>query len=35
MQRATLVGYSLVSISVYAILIAVGIVFGFELARRD
>jgi len=35
MQRATLVGYSLVSISVYAILIAVGIVFGFDLARRD
>ena len=35
MQRATLVGYSLVSISVYAILISVGIVFGFDLARRD
>jgi len=35
MQRATLVGYSVVSIGVYAILIAVGIVFGFDLARPD
>ena len=35
MQRAALVGYSVVSISVYATLIAVGIVFGFDLAHRD
>jgi hypothetical protein len=35
MQRATLVGYSVVSITAYAILIAVGIVFGFGLAGRD
>ncbi len=35
MQRATLVGFSVVSITAYAILIAVGIVFGFGLAGRD
>ena len=35
MQRATLVGFSVVSITVYAIVIAVGLVVGFDLAWQD
>ena len=35
MQRATLVGFSVVSITVYAIVIAAGLAFGLDLAGRN
>jgi hypothetical protein len=35
MRRAILMGFSIVSITVYAIGIAAGLAFGFDLAGRD
>ncbi len=35
MQRTTLVGSSVVSMTVYAIVIAAGLALGFDLARGD
>ncbi len=35
MQRGILVGFSVVSITVYAIVIAAGLALGFDLARGD
>lgn len=35
MERATLVGFSVLSITIYAIVIAAGISFGVDLVRRD
>ncbi len=35
MQRGILVGFAVISITVYAIAIAAGLAFGFDLVRRD